>query len=203
MIQNNMTEINVVGPQPVPRLGSTDGMTDDLVVRAAVQILEQGVALLKGVSDHAYTQMHSFAFGASIGGHYRHCLDHFRSLLRGAELELVDYDQRARNRQIETDRACALAETNALLGLVNLLGAVGLDRCVEVQSQVGYGQEAPARFRSTLRREWGYVIAHAVHHYALIAIIAKIQGVSLPPDFGVAPSTVKHRETLSQPSTPA
>jgi len=42
------------------------------------------------------------AFNASIGGHYRHCLDHFTSLLRGLDAEAVDYDHRERDARIES-----------------------------------------------------------------------------------------------------
>jgi hypothetical protein len=38
-----------------------------------------------------------------------------------------------------------------------------------------------------------YVVAHAVHHYALIGVMAGVMGMSLPAGFGVAPSTLKHQ----------
>jgi len=38
-----------------------------------------------------------------------------------------------------------------------------------------------------------YAVAHAVHHYALIGVMAGIMGVELPAGFGVAPSTLKHQ----------
>jgi hypothetical protein len=37
-----------------------------------------------------------------------------------------------------------------------------------------------------------YAVAHAVHHYALIGVMAGIMEVKLPVGFGVAPSTLKH-----------
>ena len=39
-----------------------------------------------------------------------------------------------------------------------------------------------------------YSIAHAIHHYALISVMARLMEVKLPMNFGVAPSTVAHNE---------
>jgi len=38
-----------------------------------------------------------------------------------------------------------------------------------------------------------YAVAHAVHHYALIGVMAGIMKITLPAGFGVAPSTLKHQ----------
>jgi hypothetical protein len=38
-----------------------------------------------------------------------------------------------------------------------------------------------------------YSIAHAVHHYALIGLMAGVMGLKLPAGFGIAPSTLKHQ----------
>jgi hypothetical protein len=38
-----------------------------------------------------------------------------------------------------------------------------------------------------------YCVAHAVHHYALIGVMGAIVGFALPPNFGIAPSTLKHQ----------
>jgi hypothetical protein len=42
-----------------------------------------------------------------------------------------------------------------------------------------------------------YVVAHAVHHYALIGIMGGLMGMKMPAGFGVAPSTVKHQADLA------
>ena len=51
---------------------------------------------------------------------------------------------------------------------------------------------------SAVGREIMYAVAHAVHHYALIGIMAGIMGVQMPPGFGVAPSTVKHQREVAK-----
>ena len=47
---------------------------------------------------------------------------------------------------------------------------------------------------STISRELQYLASHTVHHYALIALHLRDAGFTTDPDFGVAPSTLKHRE---------
>ena len=39
-----------------------------------------------------------------------------------------------------------------------------------------------------------YAVAHAIHHYALLGIMCGLMGIRVPAGFGVAPSTLQHRE---------
>src|SRR6266498_2211914 len=47
------------------------------LIQAVLETLAQGDALLGAISDETYTRKLAVAFNASVGGHYRHCLDHF------------------------------------------------------------------------------------------------------------------------------
>ena len=47
---------------------------------------------------------------------------------------------------------------------------------------------------STVGRELAYLLSHTIHHYALIRLLAYDHGVRLDAEFGVAPSTLKHRD---------
>ena len=58
--------------------------SDSDLIQAAVETLLQGEMLLQSIDDDDYVSKVPIAFNASIGGHYRHCLDHFRSLLDSA-----------------------------------------------------------------------------------------------------------------------
>jgi hypothetical protein len=49
--------------------------------------------------------------------------------------------------------------------------------------------------RSNLAREVMFCVGHAIHHYAILRILCAGVGVKLPYEFGIAPSTLKHRET--------
>ena len=47
---------------------------------------------------------------------------------------------------------------------------------------------------STLGRELLFLLSHTIHHYALIDLLLREEGFEVPPDFGMAPSTLKHLE---------
>ncbi|MGC3957411.1 MAG: hypothetical protein QM813_05450 [Verrucomicrobiota bacterium] len=69
-----------------------------------LETLAQGEALLGQLSDSDYTRKLPVAFNAAIGGHYRHCLDHFRTLLDAVMQGDLNYDHRERGTMIECDR---------------------------------------------------------------------------------------------------
>lgn len=87
---------------------------NDTLVRAVIETLSQGEALLGELDDAIYARRLPAAFNASIGGHYRHCLDHFRSVLDATAGADLNYDQRARGTLIECDRFAALNATHEL-----------------------------------------------------------------------------------------
>src|SRR2546426_12679960 len=84
-----------------------ENISDDphRILNAAIAILTQGEDLLSALTAENYTQRVPFAFDASIGGHYRHCLDHFTSLLRGLDADEIDYDRRERDARLESHPA--------------------------------------------------------------------------------------------------
>jgi hypothetical protein len=57
--------------------------------------------------------------------------------------------------------------------------------------------ETPRWSDSSAGRELQFLISHTVHHYAVVAILLRLQGCDAAaenPDFGVAPSTLAHRK---------
>ncbi len=173
---------------------------DHPLTAAINEVLRQGETLLHSITDAAYTRRLEVAFNASIGGHFRHCLEHFEALLHGDSLNPsfrnIDYDARKRDPVIENDRSRALSRTQALARIFEKFDHPGWDDTVQVRCKASYADE-PFPVRSTLGREAMYAIMHAIHHYALISIMARMMSLSLPDDFGVAPSTVRHLENQS------
>lgn len=160
------------------------------ILGGAADLLRQGIYLLESLSPDNYSRRLPVAFNGSIGGHYRHCLDHFSSLLKGAEAELVDYDRRDRDPRLETDPDYAAGFTRRLLGLLETLHPSSLATPVAVCCEVSYEHGNSPLTQSTLGRELAYAVAHGIHHFALISIMARLMGAALPAHFGVAPSTV-------------
>ena len=163
------------------------------LVHAVLETLAQGESLLAQLHDEDYTRQLPVAFNASIGGHYRHCLDHFRSLLEAAESGDLNYDHRERGTLIENDRFAALNATRELRAGYEHLAVNLVRRPLSVTCKTSYAACGSQVSPSTVGREIMYAVAHAVHHYALIGIMAGIMGLKMPTGLGVAPSTLKHQ----------
>jgi uncharacterized damage-inducible protein DinB len=164
-----------------------------VLIESVLETLTQGESLLAEISDETYTQRVPIAFNASIGGHYRHCLDHFRSLLDSATHGDLNYDHRERGTLVENDRFAALNATRELREGFKDLEPKVLLRPLAVTCKTSYAANRSQVSPSTVGREIMYSVAHAVHHYALIGVMGGIMGLRMPPGFGVAPSTLKHQ----------
>jgi len=163
------------------------------LVQSVIETLRQGEALLLEISDEAYTRKVEIAFNASIGGHYRHCLDHFRSLLDAAATGDLNYDHRERGTPVENDRFAALNATRELREGYEKLDSIFIPRLLMVTCKTSYSTSGSQVSPSTIGREIMYSVAHAVHHYALIGVMGGIMGLPMPAGFGVAPSTLSHQ----------
>ena len=73
-------------------MNSISSSSDRTLIAAVIEVLNQGEALLCELDDASYTRKLPAAFNASMGGHYRHCLDHFRSLFEAAHDGDLNYD---------------------------------------------------------------------------------------------------------------
>ena len=171
---------------------------DRVLITSVIEVLNQGEILLCELDDETYIRKLPAAFNASIGGHYRHCLDHFRSLLDAANEGSLNYDHRERGTLVETDRFAALNATRALREGYEQLPAAWLGQQIEVTCKTSYAATGSQSSSSTVGREIMYVVAHAVHHYALIGIMGGMMGLKMPAGFGVAPSTAKYQAGLSK-----
>ena len=174
------------------------GPTTSELIDAVLETLQQGETLLVEISDENYTRKVAVAFNASVGGHYRHCLDHFRSLLEVASTGDLNYDHRERGTLVETDRFAALNATRELREGYGKLNLQLLSRPLSVTCKTSYSTSGSQASPSTVGREMMYSVAHAVHHYALIGIMCGLMELPMPPGFGVAPSTLKHTQETAK-----
>lgn len=165
------------------------------LVDAALAILAQGEELLRTLPQERYVQRIPQAGNGSIGAHYRHCLDHFSSLLKSLHLSVVDYDLRERDVRIETQTEFALLRTQEICAALDSIPPQRLQDPVWARCQVSYAPGESPVTRSTFSRELVYAIAHAIHHYALISIMARLMEASLPDRFGIAPSTLAYHHS--------
>lgn len=167
------------------------------VLSTNLHLLEQGFELIGRVPRAAYAEVG--ADGAKpVGPHFRHVLEHYSRFLAGVESGRVDYDARAREQAIEVDPEAARQRIRELIGGLTTLDGRDLERAAEVRLECGIGDESQQWSRSTLRRELQFLLSHTVHHYALIGLLLAQRGVDPGPDFGVAPSTLKHWRSQAQ-----
>lgn len=156
-----------------------------------VYLLRQGLNLLGQLDDEQYTRVASGITHAAVGGHLRHCLDFYDAFLRGFTLGKIDYDLRERNELIEKDRSAASAKIGQAIAQLQQLPA-NQDKELLVKLEGEQAGNASSWNRSSIPRELQFLLSHTVHHYALIAMLLRLQGFQPASDFGVAPSTLKY-----------
>ncbi len=166
---------------------------------ANIVCLGQASALLRRIDQARYAHVSAEFLGASFGGHCRHIIEHYQRLVAGMEAPyLVDYDARERDIVVETKLVAAIAafdETIALLEDLRLRIDPGM-RC-RVRSNAS--SDDPDEWQdSSIGRELQFVLSHAVHHYAILAIMCRREGIVLDEEFGLAPSTVQFRRETAQ-----
>ena len=165
----------------------------NLILEDITGSILQAIELLESIEPGLYTKTAPPVYFSGIGAHLRHNIDHYHCFLSGATSGRIDYDARNRDVRLERDRIVALELLRGAMADFSQLGAEALDQAVEVK--VDCGRHA-GWSRSTIRRELQFLLSHTVHHYAVIAMICHLNGHEPGAGFGVAPSTLKYRETL-------
>jgi uncharacterized damage-inducible protein DinB len=155
-------------------------------------ILSQLRDLLTTISYEAYTCPLSLLHGCSVGQHIRHTLEFYQCLHEQSPLGFVDYDARSRDLRLETDLEFSAYFVEQL--------SLWLHQPIEdvyLSMNVFFGKESQ-EVKTTLMRELLYVAEHAIHHFAIIKIALKeeFSEIELSPNFGVAFSTINHRERV-------
>lgn len=149
---------------------------------------------MRRVSSSEYTQPSLLLSGATIGQHVRHILELFQCLENGYEEGLVNYENRKRDHQIETDKELALSLFSSIQNAMERP-----DKSLILESGYGLSSSESIRVSSNYYREIIYNLEHTIHHMALIRIgVNEISSISLPDTFGVAPSTTQYRKECAQ-----
>src|SRR5262249_55779996 len=98
------------------------------LIRATEDVLSQGLTLLFELGDAAYSKTEGAPVQASIGGHYRHVLEHFESLIKGLRAGQINYDTRERNMRLQSDVTYASVVTCDILRALKRYSAETLSR---------------------------------------------------------------------------
>jgi hypothetical protein len=164
------------------------------ISQACLQILNQLRELVNTIDNRDYVRPSQALSNATIGQHLRHTLEFFVCFENGCEQGVINYDKRAHDKRIETDKFLALATIEKIRSFV-----LNLDSGMSLRLEVGYDimKEEFTSVETNTKRELVYNIEHAIHHMAIMKIgIREIAPyIQLPFDFGVAASTVRFKET--------
>jgi hypothetical protein len=162
------------------------------LVNANIALLRQGSEVLEAIDDRDYARPVPGIPTLRVGAHLRHVLEFYECFLDGLSSGVVDYENRRRDRDVEMSRAAGLARIEELTRRLDRL--VGFDRGKAVRV---YAEDAPGTWvASTAGRELQVLSSHTVHHYALIAATLQALGLPVHASFGVAPSTLRHRDAV-------
>lgn len=132
------------------------------------------------------------AFRAHVGPHLRHVIEHYESLLQRQPGALVDYDHRARDRELERVPERAVERLAGIVTLLQALLSRPANEPVSVGLSIGMHGQDFYLSPSTLSRELNFLASHAIHHYAIIKPVVSAAGITIPGEFGKAPDTIRH-----------
>jgi hypothetical protein len=160
----------------------------------AANVLEDLRLYLSVIEPVTYQAPLDVLSGSTIGQHTRHIIEFFNCLIEQSsesESPLISYSKRRRDFLIES------APDHALQNVLQIC-----ERLHDLETEktcwldcAEHGQEN-LLVPSTIGRELIYTIEHTIHHLAIvkIALKASTPTLALPEHFGVAPSTIRHRQ---------
>ena len=165
------------------------------LLNACFSILNQLEGTIQQIDEKDFSKP-SLALGrSSIGQHTRHTLEFFLCLEKGFQKGIVNYDKRAHDKSIETDKFVAL---DAIDQIREFISSQKSDHPMKLE--VGYERDTEdfLTIETNYFRELTYNIEHAVHHMAIMKIGLREVApyVKFSSDFGVAISTIRHQESL-------
>ena len=154
------------------------------------QQLTSLVDLLVILNNKQYTQEIKHLAGASVGGHTRHIIELVQCVLNGYNAGEVNYLNRKRNLDLQTDKQLAV---EVLQLLANNIGQENKRLKVTIEEdEDGEVQEV----YTTYYREIIYNAEHTIHHLALIRVaLIEMKLNVVDEEFGLAYSTIKFRNS--------
>lgn len=162
------------------------------LTEACSNILSQLSDLVQQIRENDFVKPAETLSHSTIGQHLRHTLEFFMCFEQGFDDGLINYDKRAHDKLIESDKFLALSAMDRISDFINNLS----DKPLKLEVGYDLEKESFITINTTATRELVYNIEHAVHHMAIMKIgIKEIASyVKLAPDFGIAASTIRYKE---------
>ncbi|MFT5880515.1 MAG: hypothetical protein ACI86X_001643 [Moritella sp.] len=160
------------------------------VIQGNIEGLEQGITLLTLMTNEQYCMRARPYVESSIGEHLRHVLDLYLALKRGSEKIIVDYDVRRRGALVESCRRTGLVELKQIKTWLLSLQPDHMNKTIIISTAVSVVNTLTTQIKTSLLRELVFVSSHAIHHYALMNVTAKLCDFQAPENMGLAPATL-------------
>jgi uncharacterized damage-inducible protein DinB len=165
------------------------------LIQASGAILDQLSDVIGQLTATEFAHPSDTLGSSSIGQHLRHTLEFFFCLEQGYDKGLINYDKRAHDKLIETDKERALLAMDRIRQFI-----INQTQDKPLVLEVGYdlNNDENVSVKTNYFRELTYNIEHAVHHMAImkIGIREVAPHTTIPSDFGVAASTLRHRSAI-------
>jgi hypothetical protein len=157
--------------------------------------LRQALDLLGRIDDATFSTSPERLTPHRCSSHLRHVVEFYECFLDGLVSTHVDYDARKRDVTFESSLAAAATRLCSVIDRLDNDVALFYDSVLFVRIEDADSLTlADPYLVSSVARELMTLSSHTIHHFALIAMTLRAHGVQIDADFGVAPSTLRHRE---------
>ncbi len=159
-----------------------------------INMLSQVADLVKKFNPQEFTKGIPVLNNSTIGQHVRHIVEFYVCLFEGSVSGVVNYEDRERNRLLETVPDFVLEKIKDCQYLIE---NENLEKSILLKHLIG---DLLCEIPTSLARELIYLAEHSIHHFAIIKIgmAQAFLQKSLPTNFGVADSTIRYNKKQFQ-----
>ena len=162
-----------------------------MLIRFVKDNLKENIELLRQLSNDEFCKKNPELSQATIGEHMRHIIELMGCLLDNYEQGIINYDNRNRNIQIQSDVNCAISILEKQLTII--------DKQNKQLSLIHNCFSTEEVLPTNYFRELLYNLEHNIHHQALIKVaLFSFPHIKVSESCGVAPSTLAYRKQCAQ-----
>src|SRR5687768_11953468 len=160
--------------QPLAPSSSAAVAPMDALIQRNLEALRQVAALVLILDDRVFRQGTDDT--SPVGTHVRHILDFYTCLFRDLSCGCINYQDRPREHDVESDRQAAVSTMQAVEAeLIRLRRARPTTPLQVVIDPSPFDSS-----NSTISRELQFLFSHTIHHFATIAVLLRQHGIPVP-----------------------
>jgi uncharacterized damage-inducible protein DinB len=153
--------------------------------------------LISSINQEQYQYKSQLLSDSSIGQHIRHILEFYLSIIKGLNQGVVNYDNRERDLNLETNPEFARSCIDRLSKDIQDLHP---EQEIMLSGNFYAEGETLKAIKTSIERELAYCLEHSIHHQALIKVglIEQKMDHLIQEGFGVAASTIRFKQQCAQ-----